>query len=102
MSAPLDRLAASQYVAFWERQKRRDGQPQDYPAWAAQAEPIKSMWREIVRAILTALREPDEGMIAAGIKQLAECTDDWSVDAAPCIAEHVFPAMIDHILGEGQ
>lgn len=55
-----------------------------------------------VRAILTALREPDEGMIAAGIAQLAECTDDWSVDAAPCIAEHVFPAMIDHILGEGQ
>lgn len=105
MSGMLEKLAEEQYVAFWERQERHDGKSQEFASWAGQSAPIKSMWREIVRSLLTALRSPSEEMIEAGLKQMAECTDDGTATAA-CIPEHVFPAMIDSILqpnegGEG-
>ena len=46
------------------------------------------------------MREPTDGMVEAGIACARECTDNWTA-AAPCVAEHMFPAMIDAAVAEG-
>ena len=51
----------------------------------------KAFYERVVRAVLLAIREPDEGMIAAGI-------DDRSRGEGSI--QSIFRAMIDHILAE--
>lgn len=60
-------------------------------------------WRDYVpdaRAVLTAIREPSEGMLEAGLDKARECTDNWQSVAA-CLPGHCWTAMIDAALGEG-
>ena len=55
--------------------------------------PLWLGYRKQVLAVLTALEDPSDEMVEEGIKQLEECTFDWT-SAAPCGAGHVFAAMI--------
>lgn len=95
----IERLSQRQYEAFWERQPQRDP-PTPYTPWDEQAEAIKSMWCDIVRAVLVALREPSEEVLNASPIL------DWHVDEETGWSFHhrsahaSWQAMIDHILSE--
>lgn len=76
MTPDMERLCQAACFADGER---------DWPSAA---------YEDIVRAVLTALREPSEGMIdATGDDHL------WDASTRACIG-YRFRDMIDHILGE--
>jgi hypothetical protein len=68
--------------------------------WTAEKrEAMRLQARHLARAAIEAMREPTEAMVAAGIAQARDCTDNWSA-SAPCVAECLFPVMIDAALAE--
>lgn len=61
------------------------------PNYAAN-DSARMAYQERARVALLAIADPTEDMVAAGIAQAEECTDDWSA-TAPCVAEHIWSAM---------
>lgn len=96
MTAPttIERLSQRQYEAFWERQPQRDP-PTPYTPWNEQAEAIKSMWRDIVRAVLVDL------YAAPDFDALAYTVDPHVIDGlVPSLARDAWEAGVDQILSE--
>ena len=57
--------------------------------------------RRVARAVLTALREPDEGMVEAGMRApVTHPSADNTLSRHERVTTSIFQSMIDHILQE--
>lgn len=84
----VERVARRLHAAHYERGRGLA------PDWSALTRHEQEMWMFSARAALAAMREPTEGMVAAG----------WPHTADPCWRDHVadaWRAMIDKALEEG-
>lgn len=64
--------------------------------WSEINDDYREMFYSDVRAVLRSLLPPSEGMVEAGRKVERQFGDPWDM----AIADEIFTAMIQHVLGE--
>lgn len=95
MTSPLDRAARSAYEQGEAERSTTFGVDWNDPS----LENVRETFRRRARAVLTAIREPSEGMIVKGQQTVME---HWQRDDGPDedSAEQAWQAMIDAALSE--
>lgn len=93
----IERVAEAIYSRFWGPQELVE--PDDRFKWATASGSAKERMRDMARAAIEAMREPDAWMLAAGASDIC-ASDEVSTVFGPHRANDCWKAMIDAALTE--